>query len=230
MAKAVVAVVRNGAVDPVVLRGDVEVGVLDLDSADTPDPDRVVLRVGGQGDKEELYFPFVSEALEEAQDILLHEEPPERMELVGLEDEEEGEKTLWAFPLWEKGRGGSAVVFLVERGVAEPYVLGKGAVQVTVLDLDADLEEPHHVVLGLNDDRILNEDDLGELLPPELVPEWGTFSTVEDAVEAVREILARAPEGEILKLDLEGRDDEGDTLWVRVVWEDEEDLEVSGPL
>lgn len=153
-----------------------------------------------------------------------------RMELVGLEDEEEGEKTLWAFPLWEKGRGGSAVVFLVERGVAEPYVLGKGAVQVTVLDLDADLEEPHHVVLGLNDDRILNEDDLGELLPPELVPEWGTFSTVEDAVEAVREILARAPEGEILKLDLEGRDDEGDTLWVRVVWEDEEDLEVSGPL
>lgn len=49
-------------------------------------------------------------------------------------------------------------------------------------------------------------------------------------MEAVREILARAPEGEILKLDLEGRDDEGDTLWVRVVWEDEEDLEVSGPL
>lgn len=152
------------------------------------------------------------------------------MELVGLEDEEEGEKTLWAFPLWEKGRGGSAVVFLVERGVAEPYVLGKGAVQVTVLDLDADLEEPHHVVLALNDDRILNEDDLGELLPPELVPEWGTFSTVEDAVEAVREILARAPEGEILRLDLEGRDDEGDILWIRVVWEDEEDLEVSGPL
>lgn len=58
MAKAVVAVVRNGVVDPVVLRGDVEVGVLDLDSADTPDPDGVVFRVGGRGTRRNSTFPL----------------------------------------------------------------------------------------------------------------------------------------------------------------------------
>ncbi|MEM4593080.1 MAG: hypothetical protein QW196_06725, partial [Sulfolobales archaeon] len=58
------------------------------------------------------------------------------------------------------------------------------------------------------------------LLPGKSFPDGSHFPTVEDALEAVQELLSHHPDA-FGKLDIEGRDEEGETLWVYTLWEKE---------
>lgn len=210
-----VATVRSGTVSQALaLGGGASLHVIDTDTPPFALAERHTLLLDGVPVAEGDWLPAV---LEEAQGLM--EEKGWKGELKLLSFTEDGEEH--GLLLWGKGQRTPTVVFLVEGGLADPFVIAPShqEVAVDILDLDA-LGEPHHVVVGVDDDRILEDEELRRLLPGKSFPDGSRFPTVEDALEAVQELLSHHPDA-FEKLDIEGRDEEGETLWVYTLWEKE---------
>lgn len=209
----VTAVVKGGTVtQALALTGRASLIAIDMDAPPFALTERHALLLEGVPAAQGDWLPAV---LEEAQSIM--EGRGWKGELKLLSFTEDGEEH--GLLLWGKGQRTPTVVLLVEGGVADPFVIAPATekIAVDILDLDT-LGEPHHVVVGVDDDHILEDEELQRLLPGKSFPDGSRFPTVEDALEAVQALLSRHPKA-FVKLDLEGRDEEGETLWVYALWE-----------
>lgn len=218
---AVTAVVRGGTViQALALRGEASLIVIDIDVPPFDLAERHTLLLDGVPVAQEDWLPAI---LEEAQGLMEEKRWEGKLELLSFtEDGKEHEHRL---TLWKRGQRIPTVVFLVKDGLVDPFVIAPPVAEVAVdiLDLDA-CGEPDHVVVGIDDDHILEDQEIQRLLPGKSFPDGSHFPTVEDALEAVQELLSRYP-GTFVKLDIEGRDEEGETLWVYTLWEREPLLE-----